>query len=160
MNAFSKRIRFYIAQGEGLSVEFKETYTPKISQDIVAFANSKGGVILLGIKDNGNIIGIQLTNKLKAEIIDLARNCNTSITVSVKEEHKIIVISVPEGQEKPYSCSSGYFKRFDAVTQKMNYREIKTLYEDGIDRSFEERINLDFKQKDISEIKVKNFLAE
>jgi len=39
--------KLLIREGEGLTVEFKERYAPCIDQDIVAFANAKGGTILL-----------------------------------------------------------------------------------------------------------------
>lgn len=51
-------------------MEFKEKYTPKIDRDIVAFANTKGGRILLGVTDDGRIAGETLTNRLKAEILE------------------------------------------------------------------------------------------
>ena len=70
-----EKLKLLIAEGEGLAVEFKEKYTSKIDRDIVAFANTKGGRILLGVNDSGKIIGEILTNKIKAFIIDLARKC-------------------------------------------------------------------------------------
>lgn len=39
----SERLKLLIAEGEGLTVEFKEKYTSKIDRDIVAMANSRGG---------------------------------------------------------------------------------------------------------------------
>ncbi len=74
-----------IEEGEGLTVEFKEKYTSKIVQDIVAFANSRGGRILLGVSDDGKIKGEKLTGQLKAEIFSLGRNCDPKVEVSVKQ---------------------------------------------------------------------------
>lgn len=75
-------------------------------QDIVAFTNTKSGYILLGVDDGCNSKGETLTNKTKAEIIDLARNCEPSIYLkSIKQFGSIVVIEVAEGDEKPYSCS-------------------------------------------------------
>src|SRR3990170_4936167 len=76
-------LQLLIKEGEGLMVEFKEKYSPKIVQDIVAFANTKGGSILLGVGDDCNTKGEALTNKMKAEIVDLARNCEPSIYKNV-----------------------------------------------------------------------------
>jgi ATP-dependent DNA helicase RecG len=56
------KINILIKEGEGLTVEFKEIYTPKIGRDIVAFANSKGGLLLLGVDDAGRVVGEKLTN--------------------------------------------------------------------------------------------------
>ncbi len=50
------RVKLLIREGKGLTAEFKEKYTSRIDEDIVAFANSKGGVVLLGVADNNTIV--------------------------------------------------------------------------------------------------------
>ena len=49
-----------IGRGEGLQLDFKHTIDDqkKIARTIVAFANSEGGSLLIGVKDNGKIIGV------------------------------------------------------------------------------------------------------
>lgn len=153
-------LNLLIKEGEGLTTEFKERFTPRIDQDIVAFANSKGGKILLGITDNGNLSGEKLTNHLKSQIISLGRNCDPNISVSIKQVGNVVLVEVPEGDEKPYSCSSGYFKRLDAVTQKMSKKELELIFEKFSKVPFEEKINKDIDWKDISREKVKSFLRE
>ena len=66
-----KDMELLIREGEGLAVEFKEKYTPRIDEDIVAFANTRGGAILLGVRDDGTVVGEKLTNDLKAKINSL-----------------------------------------------------------------------------------------
>ncbi|MEA2082238.1 MAG: ATP-binding protein [Elusimicrobiota bacterium] len=155
------QLNLIINEGEGLSVEFKEKYSSKIVRDIVAFANTKGGNIFIGVKDNGEIMGQKLTNKMKAEIIDLARKCEPSIQIK-KIQHfgKIVIVSVESGCEKPYSCSSGYYRRLDAVTQKMTQKEIRMVYKNTANIPFEERSNNDVSWRDISTEKIKAFFKE
>jgi ATP-dependent DNA helicase RecG len=64
----SKRVKLLIKEGESLTVEFKEKYTPKIDEHIVAFSNTKGGIILLGVSDDGIVKGEKLTNEMKGNI--------------------------------------------------------------------------------------------
>jgi ATP-dependent DNA helicase RecG len=155
------KIDILIKEGEGLTVEFKEKYTPKIDRDIVAFANSKGGVLLLGVDDRGKVVGEKQTNKMKAEINAIGRNCDPSIHLkNIRQVGKIIVVDVAEGDEKPYSSSSGYFRRLDAVTQKMTQREVRALFRETEDVSFEDIIRRDISLKDISLKKMKSFLRE
>ncbi|MBI5196565.1 MAG: ATP-binding protein, partial [Nitrospirae bacterium] len=68
------KINILIKEGEGLTVEFKEHFTARIDEDMVAFANTKGGTILLGVRDDRTIAGEKLTNDLKARINSIARN--------------------------------------------------------------------------------------
>ena len=53
----AKQVKLLIREGEGLAVEFKERYTPRIDQDLVAFSNARGGTLLLGVRDDGSVTG-------------------------------------------------------------------------------------------------------
>jgi len=158
----TNKLQLLIKEGEGLRVEFKERYSNKIDKDIVAFANSKGGYSILGINDEGKIVGEKLTNKLKAEIIDLARKCEPAINISsVYQVNHVIVIEIPEGEEKPYSCSHGFYRRLDAITQKMTQKEIKLLFKENEFKSpFENRIYETATIDDISKDKINLFFKE
>jgi len=50
-----------IREGEHVSQDFKYflSDTRKIARTLAAFANSKGGRLLVGVKDNGNIVGLK-----------------------------------------------------------------------------------------------------
>ena len=146
----SEELKLLIAEGEGLTVEFKEKYTSKIDRDLVAMANAKGGFILLGVNDQGDVTGEKLTNQMKAEILSLARNCEPHIPITkISQVDRVVAIEIPEGEEKPYSCSSGYFRRLDAVTQKMSQKEVGLFFRNATAISFEERIRDDVSWDDI-----------
>lgn len=48
-------LKIIIQEGEGQKIEFKESFSQSLAKDIVAFANTLGGKIFIGIDDNGNI---------------------------------------------------------------------------------------------------------
>ena len=73
-----------LQEGEGQRIEFKESFSQLLAKDIVAFANALGGRIFIGIGDSSNIKGIKITNVLKSQVIDLARNCDPSIAVKLQ----------------------------------------------------------------------------
>ncbi|RPH33512.1 MAG: ATP-binding protein [Bacteroidales bacterium] len=56
----SKHIINLIKQGEHQTLDFKHSITDskKIARSLVAFANTLGGTLLIGVKDNGSIVGI------------------------------------------------------------------------------------------------------
>ena len=156
----SEELKLLIAEGEGLTVEFKERFSSRVLEDIVAFANGRGGQILLGVADDGKIKGEKLTNSLKSQIVSIARNCDPAISVSVRQSGGVIVIGVAEGADKPYSCSAGYYQRLDAVTQKMTQKEIKAIFRETVDKLFEDLPRKDCGLNNLSIKKIKAFLSE
>ncbi len=127
-----KELQLLLKEGEGLTIEFKERFSSKLDKDMVAFANTNGGRIFLGVDDQGKIIGETLTNNLKAKINSLARNCEPSVSIKViKQVGNVVVIWINKSDQKPHSCSAGYFRRLDATTQKMNQQELKILFKNS-----------------------------
>ena len=143
-NSCKEKLLLILSQPEGQFTEFKESTSKSISRELVGFSNSGGGCIVIGVNDKGEIVGISDINEEKSKIETIARNCDPSISVKIsshKEEGKIILlIEVPEGKDKPYSCSSGFFLRSGANTQKMKRDEIiDFIYSTG-QINYEEKI--------------------
>jgi ATP-dependent DNA helicase RecG len=100
-----------IKSGENLQVEFKESrdHLPRnFFETVCAFLNTKGGLILLGVDDSGNIKGVnkKVLNKLKKDIANLAHNpqkLSPAIMLSVKEieieDKAILAVKVPESSQ-------------------------------------------------------------
>lgn len=152
-------LELLLKEGEGLCVEFKEKFTPKISQDIVGFANAKGGIILLGVNDRGIVVGETLSNNLKSQILDLGRNCKPSISLTIEKfSSGVFGVKVPEGSEKPYVCSDGFFKRYDGVTQKLSPQEVREIFKNSTIINFESIPREDCNLDDLSVLKINNFL--
>jgi ATP-dependent DNA helicase RecG len=77
MNKKLKKIKDLIAQGEGIEIEFKEA-KEKLNKDVFktvcSFLNRNGGHLLLGVKDNGQIVGVSEPDKVLNNFITLANN--------------------------------------------------------------------------------------
>ena len=56
-----RKIIELIELGEGLNVEFKQRFSSyeKIAKEMIAFANTRGGNIIIGVDDDGSIYGIE-----------------------------------------------------------------------------------------------------
>ena len=121
-------IDILIQQGEGTTLEFKESLSSSFAREVVALANTVGGKILLGVSDSGGVIGIKDTNSLRARIQDIARNCDPTVKVLVEPVDGVLVVHVRESDAKPVQCSEGFFWRQGAVTQKMSRDEIRDFF--------------------------------
>lgn len=144
--------------GEGQFIEFKGAPDKSLSREMVAFANASGGMIYLGITDTRKIKGINITNKLKSQIQDSARNCDPPVAVLLTHLHNILTIEVKEGINKPYSCASGFYMRMGANAQKMNRDEILSLAIKTGKIRYDEQICGDFDWKDFDEEKFEYYL--
>ena len=104
-----EELAMLLEEGEGYKIEFKEGISG-IDKDMVAFTNSSGGRIFLGITDDKQIKGINITNRLKTQIQDIANNCRPKVKIFLEQiefhDKDVLIVSVREGEDKPYECSS------------------------------------------------------
>ena len=121
-------IDILVQQGEGTTLEFKESLSASFARELVALANTTGGRILLGVTDDGVVKGVEDTNALRARIQDIARNCDPPVKVLANRVGDVFAVEVRESDAKPVQCSDGFFWRQGAVTQKLSRDEIRDFF--------------------------------
>ncbi len=154
-----KEFDFLLSKGEDYKTEFKENLSG-IDKDIVAFANTDGGVILVGVTDTGKVKGFALSNKHKAEIQAVARNCDPAIRIELSEQDNVTSIIVPESTTKPHKCSAGFYLRNGATSQKLTVGEIRELFNRQGQLFYEEMIRKEFTIQDFDHAKFDEFLKK
>jgi len=138
-----KELEIILKEGEGYKSEFKEGISG-LERELVAFANASGGKIFLGVTDDGKIQGIKAIHKLKSQIQDIANNCRPRIKITIEDIDNVLVINVREGEDKPYECSSGFYKRIGPNSQKMKRNEILEFFKSEGKIRFDELIEPKF----------------
>ncbi len=98
-----------IKEGEGIAIEFKESLSSSFARELVALANTIGGNILLGVRDDGSIAGVQDANALRANIQDIARNCDPPVKVLAKPVGQVVAVQVWESTVRLVQCKEGFF---------------------------------------------------
>jgi ATP-dependent DNA helicase RecG len=153
-----KELEIILKEGEGYKIEFKEGVSG-LERELVAFVNASGGKVFLGVTDDGRIKGIKLTQKLKSQIQDIANNCRPRIKITIEDIDNILIINVREGEDKPYECSSGFYKRIGPNSQKMTRNEILEFFKSEGKIRFDELIEPKFSYpKDFDKNGFKTFL--
>ncbi|HIJ10436.1 TPA: winged helix-turn-helix transcriptional regulator [Candidatus Woesearchaeota archaeon] len=156
----SKQLQFYVNEGEGYNLEFKEGFSKDIAKEICAFANSTGGKIILGISDKNEIKGINVTNSLPSTIIDIARKLDPSVQVTTNQIENVLVVDVPEGKDKPYRCKEGFHLRIGSNSQKLTRDEIYEFFRKEGKLSWDDLENKKFEYpKDFNTKAYKKFLT-
>lgn len=102
-------IRQLILEGEEVSLDFKKTITScsKIAKTMVAFANNKGGRLLVGVADNGDIKGVRSEDEEKYMLTKAAHfYCRPALEPSFEEvyiDDKIVLVAeIRESDIKPH----------------------------------------------------------
>jgi len=137
MSTETNKIKQLIRQGEGQEIEFKESYsslTRSVFETICAFLNRKGGTILLGVADNGNIVGVK-EDTVQDQLDTLARDMNNPQIISptfflatdvVEIDGKtIIYIFVPESSQ-PHAYKGAYYDRKEDGDFKLANQQLIT----------------------------------
>src|SRR3989304_4447058 len=97
MNMKHLDLDILLQEGEGSMLEYKENLSASFARELVALANTAGGKILLGGRDDGTVKGIPDSNELRARIQDIARNCDPPVKVLVQRIGEVTVVAVREG---------------------------------------------------------------
>lgn len=108
--AKNEYIHDLIAQGEHQQLDFKFEISDskKIARTLVAFANTDGGTLLIGVKDNGQIAGIRSEEEYYMVEAAAEMYCEPKVLFEAKEwnmEGKMVLeINVKNGQNKPHKA--------------------------------------------------------
>jgi ATP-dependent DNA helicase RecG len=121
-------LKILIQEGEGTTLEFKENLPSSLARELVGMANTIGGKILLGVRDDGTIAGVKDTNGLRAKIQDAARNCDPPVKIIIEPVDRVLVVHIRESATKPVQCGEGFFWRQGAATQKLSRNEIRDFF--------------------------------
>ena len=113
-----------IQSGEGYKTEFKRNINTDLSKELVAFANASGGRIFIGIEDNGTVSGVTIDNTLKSKVAMMAHECDPAVEIELEAVNNVLILNVPEGKDKPYRCTNGFYIRNGASSIKLGTQEI------------------------------------
>ena len=117
-------LEIILQEGESYKVEFKESADKSLVEEVCAFANASGGRVFIGVNDSGKITGTEITNTARSRIQDTLQQIQPDLAVKLDIVGNVIILTVPEGKEKPYSCSKGFFLRVGPNSQKLGRNEI------------------------------------
>lgn len=127
-----------ISNGEDSFTQFKRGAIPakELAREFVAFANSEGGIVVFGINDDGTFADLSLEEvEAIGQLVGNTANENVKPPIApltqnfTIEGHRIVVVLVPKGVNKPYMTSSGeFYMKSGADKKKISQEELRRLF--------------------------------
>lgn len=129
------------------NIEFKLQFTDALYKEVIAFANTDGSVIYIGIDNNGNAVGIDNVDENYTRITNGIRDAiMPDVTMFVKytiQENRVVRITVGEGSYKPYYLKSkglkpsGVFVRQGTSSVSASPEQIRAMIKESDGDTFE-----------------------
>jgi predicted HTH transcriptional regulator len=127
-----------ISNGEDSFTQFKREMTDsnKLAEELVAFSNAEGGILLIGVEDNGDIVGVSPDAIGKLNLL-ISNTSNENVKPPIYplteiveiSDKKIVVINVRKGESKPYQTNKGlYLTKSGSDKRKMSSEELRRLF--------------------------------
>jgi ATP-dependent DNA helicase RecG len=118
-----------LSEGESYTVEFKESPDKSLPSEVCAFANASGGRIFIGVDDRGRVVGTDVSNAARSRVQDTINRIEPNLKVDIEVLDNILLLIIPEGTHKPYSCSKGFYLRSGPNSQKLERDSIIEFFQ-------------------------------
>ncbi|MDR2824422.1 MAG: putative DNA binding domain-containing protein [Prevotellaceae bacterium] len=141
-------------------VEYKESWQDEYLKIVAAFANTEGGTLYIGVRDDGSVCGLKDTKKLLEDLPNKTIN-TLGITVSValqEIENKNTIAIIVAKSKFPVSFQSKFYIRSGSTTQELKGAELQQFILDSNNITWDEIIIPDIDFDDIDRETVARFV--
>jgi ATP-dependent DNA helicase RecG len=120
----------FLHREESENLEYKEGFDKDdFAETLASFSTHTGGIILIGVKDNGEPMGFTKPGKFDELLQMIAKDVNGRANISINtfphtKDLVIIAVNVKEGDNKPYGWKSAYYDRRGKNDNKLDPNEI------------------------------------
>lgn len=155
----SQTLLSLIAGGENQTVEFKNNFGMEAIEALVAFANTSGGAVCVGVSDKGAIIGVTISPESLQNWINEIKTKTSPLLIPEAEvveieSKKVVVLSIQEHPIKPVAVRGKYFKRVANSNHLLSTSEVVNMHLQSFNTSWDYHLNPQLRIEDISLEKV------
>ena len=159
----SEDLKKLLEGGESETVEFKASFDKEILETSAAFANTKGGVILIGVSDRGDIKGVQIGKEtLKDWANQISQSTEPRIIPEIElgetDRKNLAAIWIKEFPIKPVSVKGRCFRRVGNSNRVMQTHEIAEMHFQSTGMSWDKLPAMDASIGNIDLEKVKRYI--
>lgn len=156
-------IEKFLKSGETELVEFKESFDKKTIEIVVAFSNTRGGIIFIGVNNDGDVRGVSIGKEtLKDWGNRISQNTESSVIPEINVQNikgkSIVIIQVQEYPLKPVATRGRCFRRVANSNRQMSPQEIAQMNLMSTGNSWDALSARDAAFDDIDLENVKNYI--
>jgi ATP-dependent DNA helicase RecG len=127
---------------ESRKVEFKSSFGKEVIITLVAFANTRGGKVILGLDDKRKVKGIELGSETEQKYLNDIKTSTYPQLIPHSDIYEvdgktILVLEVNEYPVKPVAYKNRYYKRVKNSNHMLSLEEIVDLRQQSLDISFD-----------------------
>ncbi|MCA1793866.1 MAG: putative DNA binding domain-containing protein [Desulfobacteraceae bacterium] len=152
-----------LRSGESETIEFKTSFGRESIETLVAFANTHGGTVLIGVKNNAAVCGVDIGKETLNQWLGQIKSATSPSIIPDLTPHSIsgqtiVSIYVSEYPVKPVNTRGKYFKRMANSNQRLTLSEINEFYMQSLQVSWDayalEKTSLD----ELDVLKIEKFI--
>lgn len=141
---------------ESDTVELKSEIVPDICKEVIAFANTKGGTLYIGVQNDGTVTGVDNADAAQLRLNNIIRDSiKPDVTMFVRyevvmvEDKEILAVTVQKGTDRPYYLGSkglkpsGVYVRNGTSTDPSTDTAIRKMIKETDGDNFEEMRSLE-----------------
>lgn len=127
---------------ESRKVEFKSSFEKEVIITLAAFANTRGGKVILGLDDKGKVTGIDLGPETEQKYLNDIKTSTYPQLVPHSDVYEVegktvLIFEINEYPVKPVACKNRYYKRVKNSNHMLSLEEIVDLRQQSLDISFD-----------------------
>jgi ATP-dependent DNA helicase RecG len=155
-------LRERILRWEDPHTDFKQGIDSRIglAKDLVCFANSNGGQLVIGVAEDRTVVGVDDPDALLLQVDDIAfHSCSPPVTVAPNiiglDGKNVVVLNVARGDQRPYATREGrYYIRSGARCRNASREELLRLFQSAQALFYDEQplIRLDLTDLDLDAV--------
>ncbi|MCB0188427.1 MAG: putative DNA binding domain-containing protein, partial [Caldilineaceae bacterium] len=157
-----------IQQNEGRQIEFKLESEKQfeLAEVLMAFANAEGGSLLVGVTDDGEIVGVENTKAVTDRLYTAGRRLEPSLhgVMQVEpvqvDDKTVIVATVPEALTATYGMAGGFKIREGSFNRQMTATDVVSHAVQRGQLDYEQTAVTEASLDELNEQRVKDFLVK
>ncbi len=158
-------LKKHIEQGESNTTEFKERFEQEVIETAAAFANTKGGTILIGVSDKREIRGITIGKETLTDVTNrISQAINPRVVMEIEavevERKSVLLIHISKSPIKPVSIKGICYKRVGNSNRAMSPQEIAQMHLKSVGQTWDQLTVRSARSDDLDEQKIQWYLTQ